>query len=196
MAAQRGRLDTPFTSEHFSVRPLGPADASRRWAEWLNDPVAARMLNTRPRSLSDRELRDYIASFDQAERLLFGIFDRASGQHIGIATATVVDQGRKIQPSVLIGEPSFRHIGAVSELASAVREHFLIELGFEAAVATVLSHNAPIIGFLEQRGWVMTDRLKRAKKNAASGEVYDVLVYEFTRETLLRLKAEAARGVP
>jgi RimJ/RimL family protein N-acetyltransferase len=194
MAVQRGRLDLDFVSENFALRTLTPADASRRWAEWLNDPIAARMLNTRPRSLSDQELRDYIASFDQIERLLFGIFDRASGQHIGIATATVVAEGRRIQPSVLIGEPTFRHLGAVSELASAVREHFLIDLGFEAAVATVLSHNAPIIGFLEQRGWVQTERLPRAKKNATTGDVYDVLVYEFTRETLLRQKQEAARG--
>jgi RimJ/RimL family protein N-acetyltransferase len=189
---ERGRIDVDFASEHFALRTLGLADASPRWAAWLNDPIAARMLNVRPRSLSDQELRDYIVSFDQTTRLLVGIFDRASGQHIGIATAEVVDRGRKIKPSVLIGEPSFRHLGAVSELATAVREHFLLTLGFEAAVASVLSHNAPIIAFLEQRGWVLSERLPRAKKNLQTGEIYDVLIYEFSRDALLRQKEQQA----
>jgi ribosomal-protein-alanine N-acetyltransferase len=190
MAALRGRLDLDFVSEHFALRTLTVTDASRRWAEWLNDPIAARMLNTRPRALSEQELRDYIASFDQTTRLLVGIFDRATGQHIGIATAHILDEGRKVQPSVLIGEPSFRHLGAISELTDVVREHFFETYDIEAAVSSVLSHNAIIIAFLEQRGWVLTQRLPRAKKSAETGEVFDVLIYEYTRETWLKRKQQ------
>jgi len=192
MAVQRGKIDLAFASEHFTLRSLTIADASRRWAEWLNDPVAARMLNAKPRSLGEPELRDYILSFDQVSRLLVGIFDRASGRHVGIATGHISDDGLKIQPSVLIGEPEFRHLGAVSELADAVVDHLFAKLGFHAMTSTILAHNQAAIDLVEKRGWVMTQRLARAKKSFITGEVYDVLVYEFTRETWLRQKQQQA----
>ncbi len=180
MAIDRGKLDFHFVTERYVVRTVVPADANSRWAGWLGDPVAARMLNARPRSFTIDELRAYIAGFDQTTRLLVGIFERAGGEHIGILVAEIIDEGRRIVPSVLIGEAAYRHIGVISELGEALHGHFFQTLAFEAAVAYVLPRNEAVIALLEMRGWKLVQRLAGAKVSAGTGERLDLLVYEIT----------------
>lgn len=182
MAIDRGRLDLHFETERYILRSLTPGDASGRWAEWLNDPVAARMLNARPRSFTLDELRAYIATFDQTTRLLLGIFDRATGQHIGIMVGEIVEEGHKIVPSVLIGEAAYRRIGVMSELGDAIHGHVFETLAFEAALAYVLPRNDAVIALLEWRGWKRVGVVPGAKVSVTTGEPLDLLVYEMTRE--------------
>jgi RimJ/RimL family protein N-acetyltransferase len=182
MAIDRGRLDIYFETRRYILRSLTLADATGRWAGWLNDPIAARMLNARPRAFTLDELRDYIAGFDQTTRLLLGIFDRASGLHIGIMVADIVDQGRRIAPSVLIGEAPYRRVGVMTELGDAVHDYFFETLAFEAAVAHVLARNEAVIALLEMRGWKRVGRLPGARVSVSTGEPLDLLVYEMTRE--------------
>ena len=80
MAIPQTPLDIRLESERFLFRTLSAADASERWCQWLEDPVAVRMLNAKPQRLSLERLRAYIGSFDQRHKLLCGIFDKASGR--------------------------------------------------------------------------------------------------------------------
>lgn len=194
MAIDRGRLQLDFVTEHYVVRTLAPQDASSRWAGWLNDPVAARMLNAKPRSFTLDELRAYIAGFDQTTRLLVGIFDRASGEHIGIMVGDIIDEGRRIVPSVLIGEAAYRHIGVISELGDALHGHFFDTLAFEAAVAYILPRNEAAIGLLQMRGWQLKQRLEGAKISATTGEKLDLLMYEITKATWRSRRAAHSGG--
>lgn len=177
-----GRLELALISESFLVRTATLADVSERWAGWLNDPIAAMMLNARPRSFTLDELRDYVRSFDNVNRLLTCIVDRKSGGHIGIAIGEFLPGRRKARPSVLIGEPEFRHMGLLNEMEWIAYELYFEALKVDAIVSNVLAHNAAAIAFNESRGWKLTQRLVGAKRSARTGEPLDVLVYEFTRD--------------
>ncbi len=181
MAIDRGIIPVTFESERFRFRPLTEADVSERWAGWLQDPQAAMMLNAKPTTFSLDELRQYVREFDGRQRWLVGIFDRASGRHIGIGTGEVIDEGRRFIPSILIGEPEFRNMGMLTEILDHQGEHFLETLGFEATVTTVLAYNAIVIGFLESRGFKLVQTLPGYKKSARGGPDIDLLVYEFSR---------------
>lgn len=188
---KRRRIDIDLESERFRIHSLKVADATPRWGEWLNDPHAAMMLNTMPRQLLPAELQAYIRSFDQISRLLLGIFLKASGQLIGFGTADIIEGGRKVVPTVLIGEPDFRNFGVITELRDVVARHFFEVLGFEAAVASVLSHNTIVVRLLEARGWEQKRRLAKHKKSASGPGYQDVLIYELSRESWRRYARSA-----
>jgi RimJ/RimL family protein N-acetyltransferase len=180
--AERGVIAISFQTERFLFRPLTAADVSSRWAGWLNDPVAMLMLNARPRTFSQDELRDYIASFDGRNRWLVGFFDRQSGEHIGIGTGELVEGGNKFISSILIGEPQYRNLGILTEILDSMGDHYFETLGFEATVASVVAHNAIVIGFLQSRGFKLVRTLPGFKKSARGGPDIDILIYEFSRD--------------
>lgn len=187
MTRIRGRITVDLETDRFRVRSLDVADAAPRWAEWLNDPHAALMLNARPRRLQPAELQAYIRSFDHIGNLLLGIFVKETGQLIGFGTAEIVDGGHKVIPTILIGEPEFRNFGVVTEIRNVVARHFFEVLEFDAAVASVLAHNTIVIQLIEARGWVLKQRMPKAKKSTSGEGYHDLLIYELSRETWRRI---------
>jgi RimJ/RimL family protein N-acetyltransferase len=177
-----GRLWVRLDSKSFIVRTATLDDVNERWAGWLNDPVAAMMLNAKPRVFTLDELRQYVRSFDSIDRILACIFDRATGQHIGVAIGEYLPGRRKARPAVLIGEPEFRSMGLLHEMEEVALEFYFDALKVDAIVSNVLSHNAIAIGFNESRGWRLTQRIVGAKRSSRTGEPLDVLIYEYTRE--------------
>lgn len=182
---QTGRFEVRLESENFIVRTATLEDVNERWAGWLNDPIAAMMLNAKPRSFTLDELRDYVRSFDQFNRILAVVLDRKTGQHIGISILEFLPGRRKVRPSVLIGEPEFRSMGLLHEMVQIAYEIYFDGFKIDAVVSNVLAHNEIAIAFNESRGWKMMQRLVGAKKSARTGEPIDILVYEFTREMWL-----------
>jgi RimJ/RimL family protein N-acetyltransferase len=186
---QTGRYDVRLESENFVVRTATLEDVSERWAGWLNDPVAAMMLNARPRTFTLDELRDYVRSFNQIDRILAVVLDRKTGDLIGISILEFLPGRRKVRPSVLIGEPEFRSMGLLHEMENIAYEIYFDAFKVDAVVSNVLAHNEISIAFNESRGWKMTHRLVGAKKSSRTGEPLDVLVYEFTRDMWLARKS-------
>jgi len=184
-----GRLWLQLESETFLVRTATVDDVSERWADWLNDPVATLMLNAKPRSFTPEELRQYVLSFDNVDRILACIFHRGSGRHIGIAIGEFLEGRRKARPSVLIGEPEFRSMGLLHEMELVAYELYFEALKVDAIVSNVLAYNEIAIAFNESRGWQLVRRVPGAKRSARTGEPIDLLVYEFTREMWEQKKA-------
>ena len=182
---QTGRFEVRLESENFIVRTATLEDVNERWAGWLNDPIAAMMLNAKPRSFTLDELRDYVRSFDHFNRILAVVYDRKTGRHIGISILEFLPGRRKVRPSVLIGEPEFRSMGLLHEMVQIAYEIYFDGFKIDAVVSNVLAHNEIAIAFNESRGWKMMQRLVGAKKSARTGEPVDILVYEFTREMWL-----------
>lgn len=184
------RVWLQLESENFIVRTASVDDVSERWAGWLNDPVAAMMLNAKPRSFTADQLRQYVLSFDSIERILACIFHRGSGRHIGIAIGEFLEGRRKARPSVLIGEPEYRSMGLLKEMELVAYELFFDALKVDAIVSNVLAYNEVSIAFNESRGWQLVRRVPGAKRSARTGEPIDILVYEFTREMWEKKRAE------
>jgi RimJ/RimL family protein N-acetyltransferase len=186
---QTGRFDVTLESENFLVRTATLDDVNERWAGWLNDPVAAMMLNARPRTFTLDELRDYVRSFDQIDRILAVVLDRKTGDLIGISILEFLPGRRKVRPSVLIGEPEFRNMGLLHEMEQIAYETYFDGFKVDAVVSNVLAHNSIAIAFNESRGWKLTQRLVGAKRSSRTGEPLDVLVYEITRDMWLARKS-------
>ena len=186
---QTGRFDVRLESENFIVRTATLDDVSERWAGWLNDPVAAMMLNAKPRTFTLDELRDYVRSYDQINRILAVILERKTGKLIGISILEFLPGGRKVRPSMLIGEPEFRSMGLLHEMEQLAYETYFDGFKIDAVVSNVLAHNSIAIAFNESRGWKLTQRIVGAKKSARTGEPLDVLIYEFTRDMWLAKKS-------
>jgi len=171
------------------VRTVTVEDASLRWCEWTKDPLASLMLNARPKALEIEQLRAYIAGFDQIDRFIIGLFDRKTGKHFGIIVAEFLEP-RKATPSLLIGEPEYRNLGLMGEVREALAEFMLANIELDAVIHTVLPHNKPVIEMLERRGRKPVRRIQNAKRRRDGAGFYDLLVFETSREEIVRLLAE------
>lgn len=93
---------------------------------------------------------------------------------------------------MLVGEAEYRQLRGITQLIEPVFRHLFETLAVEAVDCTLLSHNRATILILEKLGWTMTERFARAKKNLDTGETYDVLAYELSRDAWLRQRQISA----
>jgi len=184
-----------FETDRFVLRTLSPEDASPRWAEWLNDPVSALMLNVPPRVVTAEQLRDLISAVDQYEKLLLGIFVLGSNRHIGVVRFRFIDQRKRVIPGVLIGETEWRNTGALHEVANAVGTYLFETFGLEAIVARVPEHNTLMRKYLEDREWQLVRR-EPGKARSPAEPPPELLVYEFPRALWLDRKRRGFFGGP
>jgi RimJ/RimL family protein N-acetyltransferase len=180
------RLETP----HYILRTIEPDDASDSWGQWLTHSDTARMLNAPVRAAPVKDIRDYIATFDGHNRHLLGIFQKDGDQLVGIR-ALYVDWGRRsFVVNVLVGEVAARGKGAREETGEVMYRYFFEVLGMQAAVCTVLAHNAPILKVMSDNGWKLTDTTYKAA--TAGGAPVEVRSYRLSRETWARKAVEKA----
>jgi RimJ/RimL family protein N-acetyltransferase len=171
-----------FEAGGYAVRALSPDDASESWARWLMDPQAAAMLNAAPRAMTKAEIAAYIATFDQRENLLLGVFDKKSGQHFGIVTiAADYAKGRGLV-NLLIGEAAYRNKGVLNLLEPYFAEWFFVGLGLQTMLATALGRNQIAIGALLKHGWQVDRVLPQHTVSREDGTKLDLYLMSFSRD--------------
>jgi len=117
MAAQA----TELLTSRFRLRPLEVDDVSERYAGWLRNPVAQRFIAAAASAPDLAALRQYVSERSGREDVLFlGIFDRATGSHLGNIKYEPVDStaGYAIM-GILVGEPEWRGKGVAAEVLAA-----------------------------------------------------------------------------
>lgn len=167
-------LDTP----DFIVRTIEPSDDLARWPEWLADTDAARNLNARAGRLSEETLRQYVASFDGETSYLFGIFEKRSGSLVGIRAVYVDPEHKEFLVNVIVGEA--RGSGARTQSRDVVYRYFFEEIGLEAARASVVSTNEPVLAGMAKRGWLHEHTSLREDANG-NGHI-ELLHFRLSRE--------------
>jgi RimJ/RimL family protein N-acetyltransferase len=166
----------------YLIRTLTEEDASDRWLAWMADPDVTRMLNTQPSKMTRRQLVDYIKSFDLRSKLLWGIFDKPTGRHIGFFTVQADHQNSQGLVNLLIGEPEFRNHGVLSTVRLQFAEYFFETLGLKLMMATALAHNQIIINTLIKAGWKVDRILKQHTTSRADGSKLDLYLMTLSRE--------------
>lgn len=179
-------LETP----HYLLRTIVPDDASEAWAQWLNHPDTARMLNARASVAPVKEIRDYIATFDGHNKHLLGIFQKDGGKLVGIRALIIDWPTREFLVNVLVGEVAARGQGAREETREVLYQYFFETLGLNAARCTVLAHNAPILRVMDKGGWELIDTTYRGA--VGGGAPLEVRSYRLTRDTWARKAGEKA----
>jgi aminopeptidase-like protein/RimJ/RimL family protein N-acetyltransferase len=146
-------------TDRFTLRPLTEADASERYLGWLADADARRYIYAASGTRNLDDLRQYIG--DRAGRanvLFLGIFDNATGTHVGNIKYEPVDPTERYAVmGVLIGEPEFRGQGVTAEVLVASAHWLRDNCDIEEIVLGVDADNARAIRAYERIGFVRAD---------------------------------------
>jgi len=189
------KKEVRINSNKYLIRTINADDASDRWADWMSDPEVRYMLNIAPRSWKKADVVSYINTFNQGRNLLLGIFDKQSGAHVGIFTVDINPAPGHFLLNLLIGEPNYRNKHVTTDIAEPFLTYFFETLGLNAAMASVLAHNAPMIYWLQKNGWQLEQTLRQSAKSHADGAMLDVCLFSLPRESWRAWKTQAlARG--
>jgi RimJ/RimL family protein N-acetyltransferase len=171
-----------FETPHLYVRTLTVDDATDRWASWFDQAEVRRALNLGPERKTKADLEAYVRKFDQASRILLGIFDRTNDLLVGLFTVQVDWQIGRYLANTVVGEADYRHRGVMLELTPPFRDYFFATLGLKVMTASALATNTPIIGYLEKTGWTLNHTLKNHARSHADGTMVDLCLYSLTHE--------------
>jgi RimJ/RimL family protein N-acetyltransferase len=166
----------------YLIRTIKPDDASDAWAAWMSDPEVIAMLNSGGKVLTRGDIVAYIKKFDQRSHLLLGIFEQASGLHLGIFRIDIDPKLRRFLVFLLIGEAQYRNKGVTNEITVPFRDYFFETLGLSIMMATALAHNQAIIHYLLKSGWSLDQTLPRSVKSQTDGGMLDLCCFSMTRE--------------
>lgn len=178
------------------MRSLTEADASARWASWLDQPEVQEALNLPARKNTKANIVAYIRKFDNDTKILLGIFDRADDLMVGIITVHVDWTQRTYIANTFIGEADRRDKGLMQDLTPPFRDYFFETRGLERMLATALSSNGPIRHYLEKTGWTLDRTLKAHVKSHVDGSMLDLCCYSISHDAWRAWKAKnLARSV-
>jgi len=148
-----------FTTARFLLRELTVDDVSTRYLSWFGDAAAAKYIGAAGHTTQLQDLRDYIQARTGRDDVLFlGIFDAATGVHVGNIKYEPVDThaGHAIM-GVLIGEPEYRGRGVAPEVLTASARWLQFHRGIRQIVLGVHAENTPAIRAYERVGFVIED---------------------------------------
>jgi RimJ/RimL family protein N-acetyltransferase len=172
------RLETA----RFLVRNARVEDASEQWGQWMADAEASHMLNAPAKALTKAEVEAYIGMFDQRTHLLLAIVEKASEKILGCFRIDIDEKLGRFLVSMIVGEPGYRHKGIMNELTLPFRDYFFGTLGLKTMLGTVLSHNEPVIRYLEKTGMHLDKKIERHVKSRTGDAMLDMCFYSQTAE--------------
>jgi RimJ/RimL family protein N-acetyltransferase len=177
-AKKQVRLETT----RFVVRNARVEDASEEWGRWMADAEASAMLNAPPKALSKAEVETYIKMFDQRTHLLLVIVERASEKVLGCFRIDIDEKLGRFLVNMIVGEPGYRHKGIMTELTVPFRDYFFDTLGLKTMLGMVLSHNEPVIRYLNKTGLNLDKKIERHIKSRTSDAMLGMCFFSQTAE--------------
>lgn len=117
-------------SKRIHLRQLSAADATERYASWLNDPVVNRFLEARYLHHTAETCRSFIESINaDSTSYLFGIFTNDGCVHIGNIKLGPIDaRYGSGQLGLFIGEREFWGAGYATEAITRIAQHAFEDL--------------------------------------------------------------------
>lgn len=112
------------------LRPLVPADATRDYLTWLNDPEVLRHRAPKAFPTTMAQLRDWIDSLPGRGDLVLAIRLKRSDRHVGnIALNTILWPHRSAELSILIGARDVWGRGYGAEAITLLTAHGFAAMG-------------------------------------------------------------------
>lgn len=153
-----------IATPRFVLRDLRQEDITPHYLEWFVDPAAQKHIAAAAHTQTLAQLRAYLAERTGRRDVLFlGIFDKATGLHIGNVKYEPVDaaNGYAVM-GILIGDPGSRGKGVAGEVVAASARWLQAHEGIREIVLGVHRDNAAAIQAYERVGFVIegTPRIK------------------------------------
>jgi ribosomal-protein-alanine N-acetyltransferase len=178
------RLET----ERAVLRSLTVDDVGPVYVGWLRDPEVTRYMNARFDEVSEDTVRAFVSAHDDRERFLLGIFDRASGKHVGNHRAICHAVHRRAHVGVMIGDRDHWGTGIVPETRTVLLDFLFGAVGMLKVCGEVYALNAAAIFNYQVLGFTVEGALV---SHAACGQGRsDVVLFAMLRHDWL-----ARRGV-
>ena len=191
-AAKRSSQAIILETPNFYMRRIDVSDASDRVGAWFEQPEVCEGLNSAPGKKTKAELEAWIASFDQHTNRINAMFDKRNDLMITIGNSQFNWDISRVMMNIVVGEPAYRHCGAVFEGLVPVRDYVFEELKMKVMTATVLATNKPVIAILESTGSVRNQTLKNYKTSLQTGNPVDLHLYSQTAESWRDWKSKNA----
>ncbi len=192
MAMRPAGRPIDLETARFRLRSLTAADASARWQAWSKDPEIMGPLNAPTRDLQIDFLARYAASFDNENRYLVGIFDKAGGGHIGFFIIEVDRMHRCATFNVVIGDKAWWGKGAVNEARAALLDHFFDHRGIEKAIGSPLARNFPAVFNYKAQGWRHEATLRGHRVSVIDSSRLDQYQFGLLRDDWRKLRRPGA----
>lgn len=134
---------TVIFSERLQFRTLIKEDVSERYLGWLNDPEVNRYLETRFITQTRDACERFVSDMEKDHTShLFGIFDKATLEHIGnIKLGFINSYYQSAQLSLFIGEKSYWGKGYATEAIRCITQWGLDTLNLERIEAGCYDSN-------------------------------------------------------
>ena len=166
----------------FRLRNLKPSDASERWRGWARDPAVMHPLNNPARDMSLDYLARYASAFDGKNRHLIGVFEKATGAHIGFFMVEIDSVHRLATFNVVIGDKDWWGKRVVNESRAALLDYFFERRGIEKACGLPLARNFPAVLNYKEQGWRHEGTLRGHRVSAIDGSRLDQYQFGLLRE--------------
>lgn len=145
-----------IVTSRFVLRELCRADITPAYLAWFADSSAKKHITAAANSPSLATLRDYLAERSGRDDVVFlGIFDKASGVHIGNVKYEPVNatSGYAVM-GILIGEPAYRGQGVAGEVIAASGRWLQANRGIREILLGVHRDNLAAIRAYQRIGFV------------------------------------------
>jgi [ribosomal protein S5]-alanine N-acetyltransferase len=188
----RGR-PVSLKTKRFELRSLMPADPLDRWLDWVQDPEVMGPLNNPVRAWPAHQLKAHVASADNHQKYLVGIFDLANQVQIGCFMIDVAPFHRRAIFNVVIGDKSWWGKGVTNETRGALLDEFFDNRGIEKAVGTPLARNFPAVFNYKAQGWHHEGTLRGHWTSTSGGPRLDQYQFGLTKDEWQNMKRRQPR---
>lgn len=180
----RVHIDTP----HLVTRSLLASDVTPEFAQWFNDVQMLQGLNLAPLHFSVDGLRAFVASFDNAQHFLIGIFSKPEGRLLGFYNFSVTPQHRVAtltlgaDPQIKIGREVFWE--SWFPLCDEMFDH----RGIDKITSRVLTTNRKLLFALIDTEHFVYEATLKQEIAGKDGQRLDVMVLSCFKDLSLRPK--------
>jgi RimJ/RimL family protein N-acetyltransferase len=186
---------SPFLrGKRISLNGLKPSalDANGGYYRWLDDLSLDLFSERSYFPNSPQRMQDYYALSVQKKLVLLGIFDRASGSHVGNITLQELDWiNRRGFLGYLVGEKAFAGRGIASEACLMMLYYAFNKLNLDR-VWTTVSAEHPASRKVAEKAGLRTEGCLR-QHQMRNGRRADLLMVGALREEWMAERGDAAR---
>jgi RimJ/RimL family protein N-acetyltransferase len=146
-------------TERFYLKPLSKKDATSKYLNWLIEESKKEFILSAGNYHTIESIEDYILSIENNKAaILFGIFDKATDEHIGnIKYDKICDEKKSAVMGILIGELNWRGKGVAPEVILGTSKSLRDELNIQSIILGVKTKNVAAVKSYTKMGFYKVD---------------------------------------
>lgn len=147
-------------TDRFLVRTLRESDACDALLGWLADAELMNNVNHKPHRFTMLQLRRFIMSYDQATKLLIGVFDGENEKLVGYYMIEMNPPQRRATFNVVIGDRDYWGQRVVLETRAALMDYLFQFCAIDKLIGGPLARNFPAVFNYKAQGWKLEGLMK------------------------------------